>query len=212
MRTVASIWTDCRVCGTWLWGTVVKSSLGLRWSRWRNLPTARDTLAVRTFGLSNWPRSLPRWLTHRLRAFSSPLVAGKQVRPASSWHGPTGRLGDFPRRPRSSPASGATTGSRLRRWSATGISGYWPLFEPRVPGFIHIPSPYPYRYEAPPGVSPGVAAADELERVILQEGPETIAMFIAEPIQGAGGRTRSAGGLLPPNQRNLRPVRCLVRC
>ena len=27
----------------------------------------------------------------------------------------------------------------------------------------------------------------ELEQLILQEGPETIAAFIAEPIQGAGG-------------------------
>ncbi len=71
--------------------------------------------------------------------------------------------------------------------SATGISSYWPLFEPRVPGFLQIPSPYPYRYEAPAGVSPGVAAADELEQAILREGPETIAMFLAEPIQGSGG-------------------------
>ncbi len=78
-------------------------------------------------------------------------------------------------------------GVTLAAMSATGISGYWPLFEPRVPGFIHIPSPYPYRYEAPPGTSPGVAAADELERAILKEGPDTVAMFLAEPVQGAGG-------------------------
>ena len=78
-------------------------------------------------------------------------------------------------------------GVTLAAMSATGISSYWPLFEPRVPGFLQIPSPYPYRYEAPRGTSPGVAAADELEQVILREGPETVAMFIAEPIQGAGG-------------------------
>ncbi len=71
--------------------------------------------------------------------------------------------------------------------SATGISSYWPMFEPRVPGFLHIPSPYPYRYEAPPGVSQGVAAANELEKAILQEGPDTVGMFLAEPVQGAGG-------------------------
>ena len=78
-------------------------------------------------------------------------------------------------------------GLTLAAMSATGISSYWPLFEPRVPGFLQIPSPYPYRYEAPAGVSPGVAAADELEQAILREGPETIAMFLAEPIQGSGG-------------------------
>ena len=78
-------------------------------------------------------------------------------------------------------------GVTLAAMSATGISGYWSLFEPRVPGFVQIPSPYPYRYEAPEGVSQGVAAADELERAILREGPETVAMFLAEPVQGAGG-------------------------
>jgi adenosylmethionine-8-amino-7-oxononanoate aminotransferase len=58
-----------------------------------------------------------------------------------------------------------------------------------VPGFIHIPSPYPYRYRgsADPGVSPGVAAANELEQAILREGADTVAMFLAEPVQGVGG-------------------------
>ncbi len=71
--------------------------------------------------------------------------------------------------------------------SASGLSAYWPLFEPRMPGFFHIPSPYPYRYQAPSGVSPGIAAADELDRLIQREGADTVAMFIAEPVQGAGG-------------------------
>jgi len=71
--------------------------------------------------------------------------------------------------------------------SATGASPYWTLFEPRVPGFKHIASPYPYRYKAPKGVSQGIAAANELETAILNEGADTVAAFIAEPIQGAGG-------------------------
>ncbi len=78
-------------------------------------------------------------------------------------------------------------GVTLAAMSATGISSYWPLFEPRVPGFVQIPSPYPYRYEAAAGASPGIAAADELETALLREGPETVAMFLAEPVQGAGG-------------------------
>jgi adenosylmethionine-8-amino-7-oxononanoate aminotransferase len=80
-------------------------------------------------------------------------------------------------------------GVTLAAMSATGISSYWPMFEPRVPGFVHIPSPYPYRYQAPEesGVSQGIAAANELEQAILREGADTIAMFIAEPVQGAGG-------------------------
>ena len=78
-------------------------------------------------------------------------------------------------------------GLTMSAMSATGMSVYWPLFEPRVPGFTHIPSPYPYRYEAPPGISQGIAAANELETTILCEGADTVAMFIAEPVQGAGG-------------------------
>ncbi len=78
-------------------------------------------------------------------------------------------------------------GVTLAAMSATGIANYWPQFEPRVPGFLQIPSPYPYRYEATSGTSPGVAAADELEKAIVREGAETVAMFLAEPVQGAGG-------------------------
>ena len=78
-------------------------------------------------------------------------------------------------------------GVTMAAMSATGLSAYWPLFEPRVPGFVHIPSPYPYRYQAPPRVSQGLAAANELEQAIQREGADTIAMFLAEPVQGAGG-------------------------
>ena len=79
-------------------------------------------------------------------------------------------------------------GVTLAAMSATGIETYWPMFEPRVPGFIHIPSPYPYRYQAPADApSQGIAAANELEQAILREGADNIAMFLAEPVQGSGG-------------------------
>jgi len=79
-------------------------------------------------------------------------------------------------------------GVTLATMSATGMPAYWKMFEPRVPGFVHIPSPYPYRFEgARAGESIGVAAARALEEAILREGPETVAAFIAEPVQGAGG-------------------------
>lgn len=79
-------------------------------------------------------------------------------------------------------------GVTMAAMSATGLPAYWPMFEPRVPGFVHIESPYPYRFANPtPEVSDGVAAANLLEAAILREGPETVAAFIAEPVQGAGG-------------------------
>jgi putrescine aminotransferase len=79
-------------------------------------------------------------------------------------------------------------GVTMAAMAATGLPAYWPMFEPRVPGFVHIDSPYPYRFvNKTPGVSDGVAAANLLEEAILREGPETVAGFIAEPVQGAGG-------------------------
>src|SRR5678816_2226947 len=55
-------------------------------------------------------------------------------------------------------------GTTLAAMSATGIAGYWPQFEPRVPGFIHVPSPYPYRAQSMDGAAYGVAIANELEK------------------------------------------------
>ena len=79
-------------------------------------------------------------------------------------------------------------GLTLAAMSATGLPAFWPMFEPRTPGFVHIDAPDPYRFDNPdPAVSLGVAAANRLEEAILREGPETVAAFIAEPVQGAGG-------------------------
>jgi putrescine aminotransferase len=79
-------------------------------------------------------------------------------------------------------------GVTLQAMSATKMGSYWKMFEPRVPGFVHIQTCYPYRFEGvKPGETMGQAAARELEESILREGPQTVAAFIGEPIHGAGG-------------------------
>jgi adenosylmethionine-8-amino-7-oxononanoate aminotransferase len=79
-------------------------------------------------------------------------------------------------------------GLTLAAMSATGLPAFWPMFEPRTPGFLHIDAPDPYRFTSPDAaVSTGVAAANQLEEMILREGADTVAAFIAEPVQGAGG-------------------------
>ena len=79
-------------------------------------------------------------------------------------------------------------GVTLQAMSATGMAPFWKMFEPRVPGFLHIQAPYPYRFQgAKPGETVGQAAARELEEAILREGADTVAAFIAEPIIGGGG-------------------------
>ncbi|MGH7778145.1 MAG: aspartate aminotransferase family protein [Candidatus Dormibacterales bacterium] len=70
--------------------------------------------------------------------------------------------------------------------SATGLPPFWKDFEPLAPGFLHAPSPDPYR--RPAGQTPaGAAYAAELEEVIVEAGPATVAAVVAEPVQGAGG-------------------------
>jgi putrescine aminotransferase len=79
-------------------------------------------------------------------------------------------------------------GLTLAAMSATGLQAFWPMFEPRTPGFLHIDAPDPYRFtSSDPSLSVGVAAANQLEEAILREGADTVAAFIAEPVQGAGG-------------------------
>lgn len=79
-------------------------------------------------------------------------------------------------------------GVTLAAMSATGVAGYAKMFEPRVPNFVHTAAPYAYRLAGvKPGETVGQAAARMLEETILREDPDTVAAFIAEPVQGAGG-------------------------
>ena len=84
-------------------------------------------------------------------------------------------------------------GTTLAAMAATGMPKYWPMFGPLPDGFLHIPSPYPYRYEptehpaADDTRTPGQLAADELEAAILREGADSVAAVIGEPVQAAGG-------------------------
>ncbi|MBI5878609.1 MAG: aspartate aminotransferase family protein [Chloroflexi bacterium] len=80
-------------------------------------------------------------------------------------------------------------GITLAATFATGVSRYHEMFGPAIPGFIHVPAPYPYRYEGDmkPGETVGQAAARAVEEAILREGPDTVAAYIAEPVMGVGG-------------------------
>ena len=79
-------------------------------------------------------------------------------------------------------------GVTIGAMSATGMAPYWKMFEPRAPGFLQIEPPYRYRCKFCADQSDcNLGCANDLERAIQQEGPDTVAAFIAEPVQGAGG-------------------------
>lgn len=84
---------------------------------------------------------------------------------------------------------GGYHGCTVAATSATGMEKAWRMFGPPLPGFVHIPSPNTYRFEGDINEDEtiGHAAARALEETITREGPETVAAFIAEPVQGAGG-------------------------
>jgi len=73
--------------------------------------------------------------------------------------------------------------------SLTGLPNNHRSFDLPLPGFLHTMTPHLYHQGLPNESEDDFATrcADELERMILAEGPDTVAAFFAEPIMGAGG-------------------------
>ena len=79
-------------------------------------------------------------------------------------------------------------GTTMGALSINGIADLKTPFEPLVPGTIHVRNTN--RYHRPPEETEAEFTAfllDDLECAIEQEGPETVAMVIFEPVQNAGG-------------------------
>ena len=82
--------------------------------------------------------------------------------------------------------------------AALAVSGRAPLRAPYLPWLdsaIHVPAVYEYRCPMPTHPRAcGAAHAAELDRAITEEGADTVAGFIAEPIGGA-----TLGAVVPPD-------------
>ena len=81
-------------------------------------------------------------------------------------------------------------GTSMGALAITGLPGLKEPFEPLPAGGVRVPNTNFYR--APGFVAHDLAAfgqwaADEIERAILREGPETVAAVFLEPLQNSGG-------------------------
>ena len=99
-------------------------------------------------------------------------------------------------------------GLTLAAMSATGLSAFWPMFEPRTPGFLHIDAPDPYRFSSPDpsdqrrrGRCQSTGRSHPARRARHGRGVHRRARA------GRRRRDRAAAGLLRPHSRDLHEAR-----
>jgi len=80
-------------------------------------------------------------------------------------------------------------GMTIAAASLTGLPFAQTDFDLPIARFLHTDCPHYYRNALPGETDEAFAArlADNLEQLILREGPDTVAAFFAEPVMGAGG-------------------------
>ena len=75
-------------------------------------------------------------------------------------------------------------GTSMGALTATGLTPLRVPFEPLTPGGVHVANTNSYRWAED---RDPLWAAEEIERAIEFEGPETVAAVILEPVQNGGG-------------------------
>jgi adenosylmethionine-8-amino-7-oxononanoate aminotransferase len=75
-------------------------------------------------------------------------------------------------------------GTSMGALTATGLTPLRVPFEPLTPGGVHVANTNSYRWEED---RDPLWAANEIEKAIEFEGPETVAAVILEPVQNGGG-------------------------
>ena len=79
-------------------------------------------------------------------------------------------------------------GTTMGALALTGVEAIRSTFEPLTPGAIHVENTNRYRCAfCAAGPECTLQCADDIERAILREGPETVAAVFLEPVQNAGG-------------------------
>jgi len=103
-------------------------------------------------------------------------------------------------------------GSTIAGASLGGMEHMHGQLNGAVPNIVHVMMPYAFEL-ALPGESDhafGLRAAKALEDAILEAGPDNVAAFIGEPIQGAGGVKIPPASYWPEIQRICRKYDVLL--
>lgn len=97
-------------------------------------------------------------------------------------------------------------GSTLVSASLSGLPALHQKFDLPTPFVLHTDCPHYWRFHLPGETEEQFSTrlATNLENLILKEGPETIAAFIAEPVMGAGG-------VIPPPEGYFEKVQAVVK-
>ena len=86
-------------------------------------------------------------------------------------------------------------GTSLGALSITGLASIRNAFEPLVPGAVKVAHTDEYRVGSKCGHDGEcLCAAEEIERAIVREGPNTVAAVFLEPVQNSGGCYVPPGG------------------
>ena len=103
-------------------------------------------------------------------------------------------------------------GSSIAAGSLTGLNLFHQAFDLPIDDILHTLAPHFYR-NAEDGMSEtefSQHCADELEKMILAEGPETVGAFIGEPVMGTGGLIPPPEGYWDAVQKVLRKYEVLL--
>ncbi|XXG68996.1 hypothetical protein AAC387_Pa06g1965 [Persea americana] len=97
-------------------------------------------------------------------------------------------------------------GSTLISASLSGLPALHQKFDLPAPFVLHTDCPHYWRFHLPGETEEEFSTrlANNLENLIIKEGPETIAAFIAEPVMGAGG-------VIPPPKTYFEKIQAVVK-
>lgn len=89
--------------------------------------------------------------------------------------------------------------------SLTGLPNNHRDFDLPIAGVLHTDCPHHYRFAEPGETEEEFSSrlAANLEKMIIEEDPDTVAAFIAEPVMGAGGVIMPPAGYFPKIQAVL---------